>query len=197
MTTNVKTIMEHLNGTGFIGFDALTQVKPLPGGQRNPYQNRVTKRTSNITACIYQNKYVNGYEQAVRRKLIESGLPADFKVGPLPWGTKIENTPFILHNGNAYIQMIIRNEGTSEYLVDGKVVKHIKVRDNDVLVDEYDLMITQLPKHYSTEGQQGGLSENMQVDVRAYMLSSITELRAFGQIISNKQLRELHKSLIK
>ena len=106
MTTNVKTIMEHLNGTGFIGFDAITKVKKLPGGQSNPYQNRVTKHTTGITACIYQNKYVNGYEQAVRRRLIESGLPADFKVGPLPWGTKIPNTPLVVHNGKTYIQML-------------------------------------------------------------------------------------------
>lgn len=188
---NIVNVLEKLNGTGFIGIDSITEVKALPGGKKNEYQGRVTKRTTGIQATVFENKYVNGYEQMVRRHLMESGLPADFKAGALPWGTKVPNTPIILHNGGAYLQVIVRHKGNVEYMIDGNVVKQSEVNGEDVLIDKDGTVLTLLPKKYSSVGQQGGLAEEDQVIVNTFKLESIVQLRAFGSVFDNLYYEEV------
>ncbi len=190
-STNIVEVLKNLTGTGFIGIDSLTIVEKLPGGQKNEYQGRVKKVTTGIQATIFENKFVNGYEQMVRRKLMAEGKNADFTVGKLQWGTKVENTPIILHNGKAYIQVIVRTKGDVEYLIDDKPVKKGKIGDDDVLTDDKGVVLTYLPRKSSREGQQGGLSEEEQVIVNTFKLESITELRAYGGKFSNLYYEEV------
>lgn len=180
MPTSITTVLENLNGAGFIGLDLLTNVT-VPGGKKNPYQGRVKKRVTGMSAMITENKYVNGYQEAVKRKMIQEGMDPNFTPGPLPWGKKLQNTPIVINKGKVYMQLLVRHSGVTTYEVDGQPVEMIT--DNEVrkLVNSEGLVLTELPKK-AKEGEQGGISDENKIIVRTPELCSITELRAFKDV---------------
>jgi len=65
---NVKDVLDKLRGVSFIGLDIETIV-PLKGGKANPMNGRVTKRVSNSTVLVAQNKTTNTYQNMVRNRI--------------------------------------------------------------------------------------------------------------------------------
>jgi hypothetical protein len=155
----ITEALDTVNGAAFASIDTLVEVK-LTGGKSNPFQGRVTKSTVGNQVMVFTNKNSNGYDNMVKRRLEAEGKdPESFKLGALPWGTRIENTPFIQHNGELYLQLIYMKPGQSSFLVDGL---------------PYAGEIPGLPAEKEPTGQ-GGL-EN-QVIIRTLKEKSIKRLR--------------------
>lgn len=117
----MKTINQIINvrGTSFIGFDTETTVK-LTGGKKNPFQGRVTKRTTGLTGMIFSDQNSNGYENQVNRELAKLGITDTFKAGSAKWGHHIPGTPFVEHKDNTYLQVILTESNKeTKYYVDG------------------------------------------------------------------------------
>lgn len=152
-----------LEGGTFVGMDTRTPVK-LTGGKQNPQQGRVVKVQRGAQVMSFSNRHGSAYEGMVRRRLAEEGKdPDSFELGPRAWGERMEGTPFVLHKGEHYLEVIFLRAGAVEYQLDG------------VTVPEHS--IQGLPRKRDNTGQ-GGL-EN-QVVIRTFKLENITELRAYG-----------------
>lgn len=159
MTNNIAQIMtENVNGTTFISMDTETSVK-LTGGKKNPLQGRVTKQQRGSVVMVFQNKNANGYENMVKKHLIEEGKdPESFQLGPRKWGERITDTPFIEHKGKHYLEVIFLHAGETIYYVDG--------------VETDSSQIEGLPVR--KEGEQGGVSNK--VVIRTFSIDSIKRL---------------------
>ena len=155
---SVAVMLQKLSGNTFIGLTTKTTVK-LTGGMKNPQQGRVTKITES-SVQVFQG--TNGYANKVNRRLEAEGKDP-FVVGPRPWGERIDGTPFVTNKGNDYLEVIFNKVISSQLFLDGKPV------DADA--------IEGLPA--KREGKQGDLEDK--VVIRTYALSSIRELRAFGE----------------
>jgi hypothetical protein len=165
MTENIATALANLAGTTIIGLTAETPVK-LKGGKKNPFQGRVTKRMLSGNCMIFCNKKSNGYENMVKRRLEKEGVNAEsFTLGKRAWGNRVQNTPFVMHKGNLYLETIfLQNPVKVEYLVDGKVTPK----------DE----IPGLPEK-PEGGKQGGLVDK--VIIRTFNTENIKSLRYGGK----------------
>lgn len=89
-----------VNGTTFIGFSALTEMKlneTLGAKIPNPDFGKIFKVLTKQVAMIFSNKTTNAYENMVNRRLALEGKPADFKVSKRRWGQRIEGTPVVTH----------------------------------------------------------------------------------------------------
>lgn len=175
MTTSTKTapvitqgvslqeIFNNVGGAKFIGIDTLTDVK-LTGGKANPFQGRVTKASTGNSVQVFTNKKSNAYENMVKRRLIAEGKdPEDFKLSPRTWGERIPNTPFVMHKGELYLEVIFLKSGETTIMVDGL---------------PYTKEIPGMPVDKEPTGQ-GGLTEN-QVIIRTFKASSIKRVRVDG-----------------
>ena len=153
-TQILQDLMKEVNGSTFISIDTITDVK-LAGGKKNLLQGRVTKKTVGSVVMVFQNKTTNAYENMVKRRLEQEGKSQDdFVLGPRLWGERIENTPFVQHKGQLYLEVIFLKPGKSELLVDGQ---------------QYKGTIDGLPE--STEGEQGGLDNK--VIIRTFKVEGI------------------------
>lgn len=154
-----EKLLNNVNGSSFIGMDTEVEVK-LSGGRSNPYQGRVTKQSIGASVMVFQNKKINGYNAMVHRRLEKEGKnSASFKLSPRVWGSRIEDTPFVVHKGEYYLEVIFLHPGKNQYLLDGKPIDKSS--------------ISGLPKNSSPT--QGGLSDS--VIVRVFKLSSIKSIR--------------------
>lgn len=161
-------VLAKVKGTTFASMDTITDVK-LKGGKKNEMQGRVTKRTSNNQVMIFTNSNENGYENMVKRRLEQEGKnPETFKLGELPWGKRVPNTPIIEHNDKHYMQVIFNKPGKSEYFLDNKPIDPENIEGLEI-------------KKVSGEGQ--GLSDDNAVVVRTFALSSIDSIRIMGEEI--------------
>lgn len=105
---------KNVNGTTFIGFDALTEFKlnkTLGAKIPNPDFGKIFKVLTGQVAMVFSNKTTNAYENMVNRRLALEGKPSDFQVSRRSWGTRIEGTPVIEHTNkegeyNEYISTI-------------------------------------------------------------------------------------------
>ena len=150
----LKDLMSQVNGSTFISIDTITDVK-LTGGKKNEFQGRVTKRTTGSVVMVFQNKTTNAYENMVKRRLEQEGkAPESFELSPRQWGVRIENTPFVTHNDQLYLEVIFLKAGKSEILVDGQ---------------QFDGVVPGMAE--SSEGEQGGLENK--VIIRTFKTSSI------------------------
>lgn len=170
-----KEAFGDITGGTFVGIDTETVVK-LPGGKKNPFQGRVTKRMVNANVMAFGNTNSNAYENMVKRRLEEEGKdPEDFKLGPRTWGQRIAGTAFVEHNGEYYIEVIFMRPGKIEYLLDGKQI--------DIMVPPLgEETWFDIPERKVNPNGQGGLSEKNKVILRTYALDSIVEARANGQV---------------
>lgn len=154
---NIREILKNVNGASFISIDTITPVA-LKGGKKNPFQGRVTKKVTGSNVMVFQNKTTNAYENMVNRRLLKEGKADTFEVGPRAWGVRIENTPFVEHKGQLYLEVIFLSAGEREILVDDQ------------------------PYHGAIEGmsatdetaEQGGLDNK--VIIRTYNVANITHI---------------------
>jgi hypothetical protein len=163
-------LVNQVRGSSFMGLTTETKVK-LKGGKKNPMQGRVTKVTENSNVMIFSNCAKSGYEEMVKRRMKEEGKnPNDFTLKPRTWGKRIEDTPFIEHNGKKYLECIFITPGKSKYLLDGKEI------------DKED--IEGMPEESENRGSsaQGGI-EN-QVIIRTYAIDSIRYLKLKGKEVT-------------
>jgi hypothetical protein len=175
--TLIEQALEALKGTTFIGLDTET-VPALKGGKKNPFQGKIKKLCKGHQVILYGTP---GYETKVKRHLIAEGKdPESFKAGGLPWGQHIPGTSFLEHKGELYLQCVFLNaanhieyQATSEIVLEGAIAGHWRYGEGENIPKEN---IPGLPVHSGSEHQ--GLDK--QVIVRAYKISSITGLRAFG-----------------
>ena len=87
----------------------------LTGGKKNPFQGRVKKITDGANVMIFSGTAQNGYENMVKRRMLEEGKDPDtFVLGKRAWGTRIGETPFIEHNGKHYLECVFISPGKSK-----------------------------------------------------------------------------------
>ena len=111
----------------------------------------------------FSNSKGSAYEAMVKRRLAAEGKDADnFEVGPRAWGQRETGTPFVMHDGKAYLEVVFLRAGRTHYELDG------------VVVSKDDIQGLPAPRE-DAEGQ-GGLENK--VVIRTFALDSITALRA-------------------
>lgn len=160
-----KKLLDSLKGVTFAAMDTVT-VPTLKGGKGNPMQGKVEKRCKGHRVMLFSNAKSNGYLNKVRRELEREGKnPDSFQLGKLPWGQRIEDSPFIEHKGKYYLQCVFLESGAVEYQLDGQPIAKEQVQG--------------LNERTGSEHQ--GLSDERQVIVRTFALDSIVALRAFHE----------------
>jgi hypothetical protein len=162
--TMIQELISGVNGASFIGID--TETTPtLKGGKKNPMQGRVRKVMIGASVMVFQNKNGSSYENMINRRLVAEGKDPNFEVGPRKWGTRVEGTPFVTHNGVTYIEVIFLKAGKVHYTVDGKEVDGATIEGLDVDKEE--------------TSEQGGL--NNKVIIRTFLTSSIKRMTINGK----------------
>ena len=162
--TNLRTLLENVNGATFIAIDTSTEPK-LTGGKKNAYKGRVRKIMTGANVMVFQNKTINGYDAMVKRRLEKEGkAPESFSLSPRAWGTRLPNTPIVEHKGSYYLEVIFLNKGDVHYEVDGAVTD--------------PATITGLAG-YNGEAEQGGLNDK--VIIRTFKIDSITSITINGE----------------
>lgn len=131
--SEVIAILSAINGCTFASMD--TETMPKRG---------LLKVMKGERVILFTNKKSSGYENMVRRRLEQAGRdPESFKVGDLPWGERVPETPLILHKGVYYLQSVLLYPGKSEYSIGGLTVEPsafgLRERVNPVLVNAYKL----------------------------------------------------------
>lgn len=163
----LKQAVDLVKGSTFISLDTITEVK-LTGGKKNPLQGRVQKVTRGANVMIFNSTEQNGYENMIKRRMAEEGKdPSTFVLGKRAWGQRIEQSPFIDHNGKKYLECIFVAPGKTVYLVDG------------VETDKDD--IEGIPVVKENEESQGGIENK--VVIRTFSLDSIATVKINGSII--------------
>lgn len=164
---NLTTILAPLKGTTFGGIETLA-VEPLTGGQKNPMQGKITKRTvGNVQ--FFSN--MDAYGRIVRRRLEEQeGKPSDFTPEPRRWGTRVEGTPFLTHTPvktgefTEYLEVYFLSVTSTEYFLDGK-----PINKSDVI-----------GLKPSKAAKMGGLYDANKPFLRDFKVKNIKVLRIFG-----------------
>jgi hypothetical protein len=164
----VNELMSKIKGCSFASLDTITPVT-LKGGKKNPMQGKVTKHTANNMVMLFTNQNSSGYENMVKRRLENEGKDsASFTLGKLPWGSRIEGTPFIENKGKYYIQAIFNKPGKSEFFLDGQPIQKDEIEG---LEDK------------TNESPNQGLEEDNRVVVRTFALDNIKAIRVLGEEI--------------
>lgn len=160
-----KALLDNISGCTFAAMDTVT--KPiLKGGKSNPMQGRIEKRATGHRIMLFSNKESNGYLNKVRRELEREGKnPDSFQLGPLPWGERVPNSPFIANKGKYYLQCIFLESGAVDYRLDGEPIAKEAIQG--------------LNERSGAEHQ--GLESENEVIVRTFSLESIEALRAFNE----------------
>lgn len=168
----LREIFANVNGSSFVGIDTESPVK-LKGGKKNPHQGRVVKRVTGSQVMVFTNQESNGYENMVRRRLLDEGKdPDSFQLGQRAWGTRVPGLPIIEHEKDGvvkeYLEVIFLKPGKTEYFLDGNPVEKSEIEGLDDPKEE-----TEEVKEESTG--QGGLSNK--VIVRTFSADSLINVR--------------------
>jgi hypothetical protein len=168
----LREIFSNVHGTSFVGLDTETVVK-LKGGKKNEQQGRVTKKTIGSQVMVFSNTGQNGYENMVKRRLVEEGKdPESFKLGERAWGTRVPNLPIIEHEKDGvvkeYLEAIFQKAGKSEYFLDGMPINKEDIEGLDAIDSVEPLVPT----------GQGGLDEK--VVLRTFSADSLLNVRVDG-----------------
>lgn len=169
-SSSIKAIIKSLaqvNGATFISLDTVTvpEMNRTMSGNRavpNPHFGHITKRQTGSSVMVFQNKRVNGYENMVRKRLLEEGFdPDSFVLSPRRWGVRIPNMPIVEHEDGTYLEVIFLRPGPVEYMLDGEPI----ARNEVIGIREYG----------PSPSSQGGLLNK--VHLRVFSFDSITRLR--------------------
>jgi hypothetical protein len=153
----LENVLAEVSGCTFASLDAVTTVSP-----------GITHEVIGKRVILFTNKKSSGYDNMVRRRLIEAGKdPDSFSLGDLPWGTRVPNSPLIEHKGKGkvYLQVIELAEGISKYFMLGK-----EANPHDLGIKRKD--------HYNQ-----GLPPSSQVQVRCYAIENITRIVLMGETL--------------
>lgn len=153
----LENVLAEVSGCTFASLDAVTTVSP-----------GITHEVMGKRVILFTNKKSSGYENMVRRRLIEAGKDPDtFVVGDLPWGTRVPNSPLIEHRekGKVYLQAIELAPGISKYFMLGK-----EANPNDLGIKK-------------KEPYNQGLPTDAQVNVRCYDIENITRIVLMGETL--------------
>lgn len=147
----LQNLLDKISGCSFASIDAVCF--PKTGVRLEIQGERV---------IMFTNKTCSGYENMVRRGLMEAGKdPDSFVLGKLPWGERVPESPLITHKGKYYLQTIVLAHGSERWFKD------------DIEVDVSDLKIAQ---RYRPDDPD-------KVEVHTYKLESITRIALMGQIL--------------
>ena len=161
---NLFDLINNITEDSCITIDTLTDVK-LTGGKKNICQGRVTKYITNCT--VIPN--INTYEKMIKQRLIsENKDPSDFQLSSRSWGTRVDNTPFIKHKDQYYMEVIILNPGNTQ-----------------ILLDSIEVDKSTIEGYPSTreEGNQGNIDDN--VIIRSFNVNSIKSITINDQQYSD------------
>lgn len=109
---------------------------------------------------ISTNKNGSVYQRMVNRRLATEGKDATFKAQERKWGTRIDNTPFIEHNGAIYLEVFFIRSGATQFTLDGA-----QISKSDIIG---------MPKSTVSEESQGGLED--QVIIRTIKCDNIRSI---------------------
>lgn len=152
--SDIQSLLSAIQGCTFAALDAETMPKP---GLRCV--------TTGERVILFTNKNSSGYDNMVRRRLEQVGKDPDlFRLGDLPWGERVPETPMITHNGKHFIQCIVLTPGEKEYFL-GK------------------FKVDPLAFGIRKQRPQQGLPKDMAVIVHTYDIENITRLSLLGETI--------------
>lgn len=171
----LREIFANVNGSSFVGIDTESVVK-LKGGKKNEQQGRVTKRVTGAQVMVFTNQESNGYENMVKRRLIEEGKdPETFKLGERAWGTRVPGLPIIEHEKDGvvkeYLEVIFLKPGTTEYFLDGQPIEKSDIQGLEDEKEEKD----EKKNEQKEDTGQGGLQNK--VIVRTFSADSLINVR--------------------
>ena len=161
----IHALLNSIKGSTFASMDTITEVK-LTGGKKNPMKDRVTKHTSGNRVQLFTSH--KGYQNMVNRRLEAEGKVANFEPAALPWGTRVEDSPIIEHNGKFYLQCIFIKGGNSTYKLDNADIDKDKIEG--------------FPASTQSAGRTG-LEDGNEPIVRTFALDSIREIRMMGETV--------------
>mgnify|MGYP000406757741 CR=1 FL=1 len=191
-----KALLDKIHGATFAAMDTVT-IPVLRGGKANPMQGKIAKHCNGHRVMLFTNKKSNAYlNKVVRHLQREQKVPATllnkpveemneqekkacFSLGPLPWGERVPDSPFIQCKGRYYLQCVFLECGSIEY----RAAEDISFHNGDSFVHfrKGELMLKDdiqgLNERSGSEHQ--GLEK--EVIVRTYALDSIVSLRAFHE----------------
>jgi hypothetical protein len=108
----LENLLDKINGCTFANIDATTEPS-----------NGIRKETTGIRVILFTNKKSSGYENMVKRRLIEAGKnPDNFVSGDLPWGEQVPNSPLVEHKGKVYLKCVLLSEGQPRYFIGNREV---------------------------------------------------------------------------
>lgn len=173
---NLRDLLEtKLSGASFVTINTTTTPKlnktlvTDDGRIENPYFDKVTKQ-SKLNCQIFQNKVKNGYEEMVKRRMVKEGKdPETFELQPRKWGVRLPNLPIIEHKGEYYLEVIVHNTLSSEYIYNNKSVKSTEIKG--------------WPSSGDPEKSQGGIEDK--VEIRSIKLSNIKEIHIGGEVLTD------------
>lgn len=144
-------LLDRIDGAEYATIDSTTHPRPS-----------IRKITTGTKVILF--KGVLGYEQTVRRRLIEAGRnPDNFSLGDLPWGERVSDTPLIVHRGVYYLQTIVLDPGQS--------VSYLGNQQIDI--EDF------VPRRRTNQG----LSPEDEVVVATYRLDHIDRIALMGEIL--------------
>lgn len=161
----IHALLNSIKGNTFAAMDTITDVS-LTGGKKNPMKGRVTKHTTGNRVQLFTSH--KGYKNMVNRRLAAEGKPATFEPAALPWGTRIDDSPLIEHNGKFYLQCIFIAGGDSTYMLDNTAIDKANIEG--------------LPASTQSAGRTG-LEDGNEPVVRTFALDSIREIRMMGETV--------------
>lgn len=155
----LQNLLDKIQGCTFATLD--TETEPSKG---------IKKINKGERVILFTNKRTSGYDNRVRRRLIEAGKnPANFVLGDLPWGRRLPNSPLIENKGKYYLQCIRLADGVSTYYIGDREIS-----------EPAGLM---LRKRWTNQG----LPESEQVEVCAYKLESIQRIALMDEVLVAKE----------
>lgn len=102
----LRELLERVHGATFATLDTETMVR-----------SGVRCVTEGVRVIIFRTKGGSGLENMVNRRLAEAGKTSTFRVGPLPWGERVDDLPLIQNKGKFYLQTVLLAEGKKEYFM--------------------------------------------------------------------------------
>lgn len=153
----LQKILQNVGSCKFVGL--ITETEPAIKSPKTSGMAGRIKKISEVTLLTGDSL---SYESVINRRRKKVGLEAVEQVKPRKWGQRIPNTPFVIHNGQLYLETQIIAVGNVKYLLDGKEVPKEEV------------------KEFLTEKKEGdiyGLGKDQPI-WRDYKLGSIREVRA-------------------
>jgi hypothetical protein len=152
----VFELLKAISGCTFASLDSRTE--PKPG---------IICITTGERVMLFTNKKSSGYENMVRRRLMEAGKnPDNFVLSDLPWGIRVDDSPIIEHAGRYYLQTVVMEHGESKYYIGATEIDPAAVGIRPRRTNQ-------------------GLSLGNEVIVKTFKIESITRITLLGHTFND------------